>query len=77
MTNYMRNFVRSMNTMFENNSCTNNGRVRIQYVHRDLAGWVIEVRVLDDKRLINPDAYTDFGLMMAIMRQVDLMYNAH
>lgn len=68
----MKNFIKSLNAMFEANSCTNNGRVIISLNGNE---DVVTVHVLGKNRHIIIDGFTDYGLLVAIMKTVDKMYN--
>jgi len=68
----MKNFIKSLNAMFKANSCTDNGRVTVSLNGN---GDMVTVTVLGKSRHIVVDDFTDYGLMMEVIKTVDNLYN--
>ena len=64
-------WIEKMNAMFEANPYTTGKRVAIEYSSRC---DVVVIRVMDDVCIIKPDGYTEYGLMCAIMCNVEELY---
>lgn len=69
----METWIEKMNEMFKANCYTDHGRVTVDYCKN---ANKIMISVLDDVLFIDElDSLTDFGLMMACMNAVDMLYN--
>lgn len=69
----MENWIQKMNEMFEANEDTNKGRVTVDYCEN--AKYIV-VNVCGSTTVIkNIDKYTDFGLMMVCLQEVQNHYS--
>ena len=68
----MRDWIKYLNKMFKANSYTDNGRVKVSL---NANGDIVTIKVLDKTLNLIVDGFTDYGLMMEIMKIVETMYN--
>lgn len=68
----MEEMIKKFNDLFESNSFTDGERVYVELVQK---GKAILVVACDEIELIKDlDRFTDYGIMMEIMRVVDKLY---
>lgn len=73
MPNKNKQWVKHLNKMYAENTCTCNDRVQVSFCD-DLD--IIIVKVFRNYEIIKIDDYTDWGLLLKIQEVVKKMYEA-
>ena len=69
----MFDYIKTLNQMYDENPCTNDGRVMASYCSSLNA---VVIKVFGNYKVIEVNAYTDWGLLNKIQDTVREMYEA-